>query len=275
VVMLDLEDSCPPDQKVPARSIVIDSLKSGRWQNRTLSLRVNDPATPAALRDVLEILPEAGSSLDTLVIPKVESAAQVHYLDALVTALEQESGAERPVGFELILESARGLRDAPAIAAASSRNRVLVFGIADYSASMNMPLSSLSGHGENDGLYPGDPLHFAYSRLVLCARAEGLQVIDAPYGDFRDLDSLRSAAARSRALGFDGKWAIHPAQIEVINQAFSPSEEEISRARQVLEAHEKAQKEGRGSTAIGNSMIDHASVRMAENVLARAGRPRS
>jgi citrate lyase beta subunit len=269
VIMLDLEDSCPPDEKIAARDTVVDSVRTLDFSGKILTLRINDPAGPFALRDVLELIPRIGSQLDSLVIPKVESAAQIHFLDQLLTALEREMELETPIGLEPIIESARALRDASDIAAASPRIRSLVFGIADYSASINMPLSSISGHGENDGVYPGDPLHFVYSRLILCGKAEGLQVIDAPYGNFRDPDGLRIAAARSRALGFDGKWAIHPDQIAELNRAFSPSPDEIERAQQVLAAYRDALAAGRGSASIGSSMIDNASVRMAEDVLAR------
>jgi len=275
VIMLDLEDSCPEAEKTNGRSMVRRSLREIDWSHHLLTLRINDLAGPHALRDVLELVPEAGGRLDTLVVPKVESVSQIHYLDHLLTAVEREAGLERPIGIEAIIESARALRDAPDIAAASPRLRCLVFGVADYSASINMPLSSISGHGENDGVYPGDPLHFVYSRLIISGKAEGLQVIDAPYGNFKDAEGLNIAAARSRALGFDGKWVIHPAQIDAVNQAFSPSPEEIERAKQVLAAYRKAGKEGRGSAAIGGSMIDHASVRMAQDVMARADAART
>jgi citrate lyase beta subunit len=268
VIMLDLEDSCPPNEKVAARDVVLRSLRDLDWGSRTLSLRINDLAGPFALRDVLALAP-AFAKLDTLVVPKVESAAQIHYLDQLLNALEIEHPRSQPIGIEAIIESARALRDADDIAAASPRLRCLVFGIADYSASVNMPLSSVSGHGENHGVYPGDPLHFVYSRLIMCGKAAGLQVIDAPYGNFRDPEGLELAAARSRALGFDGKWAIHPAQIEALNRAFAPTADEIERARNVIQAWEKASAEGKGAAAIGNSMIDQATLRMAQDVLAR------
>lgn len=264
VIMLDLEDSCPPAEKENARALVCDSIENFDWQGKTLTLRINDPAGPFALQDVLEIIPRIGNRIDTLVVPKVETAAQIHYFDHLLTALNCDAGLEP------IIESAKALRDASEIAAASPRVRCLVFGIADYSASINMPLSSVSGHGENDGVYPGDPLHFVYSRLILCGKAEGLKVIDAPYGNFRDPEGLKMAAARSRALGFDGKWCIHPSQIEEINRAFSPSAEEIDRAEKVLAAFKHALTEGKGAASIGNSMVDQASVRMAEDVIARA-----
>jgi citrate lyase beta subunit len=262
--MLDLEDSCPPAEKVAARKTIIDSIRNLKWQGQTLSIRINDLAGPFALQDILEIIPLVGDRMDTLVVPKIETAAQIHYLDHLLSALNSE------VGLELIIESAKALRDAPEIAAASSRVRCLVFGIADYSASINMPLNSISGHGENDGVYPGDPLHFVYSRVIMCGKAEGLKVIDAPYGNFRDLEGLKVGAARSRALGFDGKWCIHPSQIEGVNTAFSPSPDEIERAEKVIIAYQKVLSEGRGAGSIGDSMIDQASLRMAEDVRARA-----
>lgn len=264
VLMLDLEDSCPPSEKEAARQSVCESILNLAWQGQTLTVRINDLAGPFALQDILKIIPKIGDRIDTLVVPKVESAAQIHYLDHLLSALNCD------VGLEPIIESAKALRDAPEIASASPRIRCLVFGIADYSASINMPLSSISGHGENDGIYPGDPLHFVYSRLIMCGKAEGLKVIDAPYGNFRDPDGLKIAAARSRALGFDGKWCIHPSQIDDINLAFSPTPEEIERAQKVLAAFQAAIEAGQGATAIGNSMIDQASVRMAKDVIARA-----
>ena len=269
VLMLDLEDSCPPGEKGAARTSIITSLQELDWQGKTLTLRINDPAGPLALHDILEILPVIGAKLESIVVPKVESAAQIHYLDHLLNALELEHGRDQPIGLEPIIESARALRDADAIATASPRIQTLVFGVADYSASINMPLSSISGHGESDGVYPGDPLHFVYSRLIMCGKAAGLQVIDAPFGNFRNPEGLHTAALRSRALGFDGKWCIHPSQIDTVNSVFSPSEEEVERARNVISAHETARG---GAAAIGDSMIDAASVRMARDTLDRASR---
>lgn len=271
VIMLDLEDSCPPAEKEAARAIACTSLRNLDWQGKVLTLRVNPVGSPFVLRDLITTVRSAGELLDTLVIPKVESAADIHFVDRALTSLEQEAGIARPIGIEAIIESARALRDAEHIAAASPRMRTLVFGIADYSASINMPLTSVSGHGENDGVYPGDPLHFVYGRLIMCAKAADLQVIDAPHGNFRDPDATRRAAQRARALGFDGKWAIHPAQIDILNQVFAPGDEEIARARQVIDAHNAATADKKGAAAIGGSMIDAASLRMAHDVLARAG----
>mgnify|MGYP000565801253 CR=1 FL=1 len=272
VIMLDLEDSCPAAEKTAAREAVLQSLQSLSWQARSLTLRINAVDSPFALRDLTEIIPRSGGRIETVVVPKVDSPAAIAFVDYTLRALEQEAGLTDPIGIEAIIESARALRDADAIAAASPRLRCLVFGIADYSASINMPLTSHSGHGEGDGIYPGDPLHFVYSRLILSGKAAGLQVIDAPYGNFRDPEGLARAAARSRALGFDGKWAIHPAQLDALNAAFAPGADEIRRAREVVEAYDTATAAGRGAAAIGGSMIDHASLRMARDVLDRATR---
>ena len=269
VIMLDLEDSCPPGEKTSARKEVATSATTLDWGNKTLTVRINDPAGPYCFRDLTELIPVLGNHIESLVVPKVETASQLHYIDHVLTALEREHKISTPIGLEPIIESAHALRDADKIATSSSRIQTLVFGVADYSASINMPLSSFSGHGENDGVYPGDPLHFVYSRLIMCGKAAGLQVIDAPFGNFRDPEGLHTAALRSRALGFDGKWCIHPSQIDTINEIFSPSEEEIERAKKVIAAHEAA--EG-GAAAIGNSMIDAASVRMARDTLDRASR---
>lgn len=269
VIMLDLEDSCPAAEKTAARAVVAASLNTLDWGGKTMTLRINPVDSPFALRDLLEVIPASGARLDTVVVPKVESAGDLAFVDRALTALEAEAGIETPIGIEAIIESARALRDADAIAAASPRMRCLVFGIADYSASVNMPLTSVSGHGEADGVYPGDPLHFVYGRLIMCGKAAGLQVIDAPYGNFRDPEGLLRAAARSRALGFDGKWAIHPSQLEGLNRVFAPDDAEVARAREVIAAYEAAQAQGRGAAAIGGSMIDQASLRMARDVVRR------
>jgi malyl-CoA/(S)-citramalyl-CoA lyase len=269
VVMLDLEDSCPAAEKVGARATVTESINRLDWGNRILTLRINPVDSPFALRDLVSVIPQSGGRLDTVVVPKVESAGDIAFVDRALTALEAEAGIETPVGIEVIIESAKALRDVDAIAAASPRMRCLVFGIADYSASVNMPLTSVSGHGEDDGVYPGDPLHFVYSRLIMSGKAAGLRLIDAPYGNFRDAAGLTRAAERSRALGFDGKWAIHPSQLEELNRVFAPGEEEVDRAKEVIGVYEAAQKQGRGAAAIGGSMIDQASLRMARDVMAR------
>lgn len=269
IIMLDLEDSCPAAEKPGARSVSAASLNRLNWGQKGLSVRINPVNSPYALRDLLTVIPAAGARLDTVVVPKVDSPGDIAFVDRTLTALETEAGLATPIGIEAIIESARALRDAEAIAAASPRLRCLVFGIADYSASVNMPLNSVSGHGETDGPYPGDPLHFVYSRLILCGKAAGLQVIDAPYGNFRDAEGLRRAAGRSRALGFDGKWAIHPDQLEDINRIFAPDAGEVERAREVIRAWEAASGEGRGAAAIGGSMIDQASLRMARDVIRR------
>lgn len=269
VIMLDLEDSCPAAEKAGARSVVIESLNTLAWGGKVLTLRINPVDSPFALRDLVEVIPRAGGHLDTVVVPKVESAGDIAFVDRALSALEAEAGLETPIGIEAIIESARALRDADAIAAASPRMRCLVFGVADYSASVNMPLTSVSGHGEADGLYPGDPLHFVYSRLIMCGKAAGLQVIDAPYGNFRDSEGLTRAAGRSRALGFDGKWAIHPSQLAELNRVFAPDDLEVERAREVIRAYEAAQEQGRGAAAVGGSMIDQASLRMARDVMRR------
>jgi len=266
VIMLDLEDSCPLAEKRGAREYIAASVQALDWGRRTLTLRINAVDGPFALRDLTELIPRIGHRLDTVVVPKVESAGDLHFVDRVLAALEAEAGLPSPIGIEAIIESAHALRDADAIAAASPRLRCLVFGIADYSASVGMPLTSHSGHGEDDGDYPGDPLHFVYGRLIMSAKARGLRVIDAPYGNFRDAEGLRRAARRSRALGFDGKWAIHPGQLDSLNEIFAPSAGEITRALQVIEAYETAERQGHGAAAIQGSMIDQASLRMARGV---------
>jgi malyl-CoA/(S)-citramalyl-CoA lyase len=264
VVMLDLEDSVPLEEKETARRRVIRSLADMDWLHRTVSVRINGLETPFGYRDLLEVVEQAGSVLDTVVVPKVDTAADVHFVHRMLDGIEMHKGLERRIGIEAIIESARGLARIEAIAAAGDRLRTLVFGVADYSAAIGARLVSLSGHGEQeDDLYPGHRWHFALSRLVMTAKAHGLMAIDAPYGNFKDVQGLKRSAVMACALGIDGKWVIHPDQIAVVNDVFSPSSEDIERARRVLDAYETARREGRGAAAVDGRMVDAATVRLA------------
>ncbi|MBN1930495.1 MAG: CoA ester lyase [Desulfobacterales bacterium] len=271
VVMLDLEDSVPIDAKEKARELVIRSLLSLDWQEKTLTIRINGLDTPFAYRDLLEVAEAAGHMIDAIVIPKVNNAGDVDFVSRMLDGIELNKGFSNPIGIEASIETAVGLERATEIAAASDRTKTLVFGIADYSASIGARLVSISGHGEKEeALYPGHRWHFAISRMVMAAKAHGLMAIDAPYGNFKDPVGLERAAVMACALGCDGKWAIHPDQIEIINQVFSPSQEDIDRAIKVLKAHEKAEAEGRGAVAVEGRMVDRATVRLARQLFEQA-----
>lgn len=271
VVMLDLEDSVPVDAKETARTTVIQSLLSQDWTEKTITVRINALDTPFAYRDLLEVAEAAGQVIDAIVIPKVNNPGDVHFVSRMLDGIEMSKGFKNRIRIEASIESAEGLENVSAIAQSSDRLKTLVFGIADYSASIGARLVSISGHGEKEEeLYPGHRWNFALSRMVMAAKAHGLMAIDAPYGNFKDNEGLRRSAVMASALGCDGKWAIHPAQIDIINQVFSPSQEEIDRAAKVLEAYRQAEKEGRGAVAVEGRMVDNATVTMAKQLWERA-----
>ncbi len=270
VIMLDLEDSVPVEEKSAAPQAVAASLKNLDWGTKTLAVRLNAPDTPFCFKDALEVVGAAGDRIDYLVLPKVNTAGDVHFLDRLLQGIELDNTFARPLGIEAAIETAQGLEQVSDIARSSRRLRALSFGVADYTASIGAGLASISGHGENEAeIYPGHRWHFPLSRMVMAAKANGLSAIDAPFGNFRDEDGLKASAAMAKALGCDGKWAIHPDQIPVINAVFSPSALEIQRARTILEAAENAGS-ARGAVAVEGKMVDQATIRLARALMARA-----
>lgn len=271
VIMLDLEDSVPLEAKEAARKQILRSLQTIDWQTKTVTVRINGLDSALAYRDLLEIAEGAGDKLDAVVVPKVNHPGDIHFVDRMLYGIEQARQLAEPIGIEASIETAEGLAAVIAIAQASPRIRTLVFGIADYSASVGARLVSISGHGEHEAdIYPGHRWHFAISRMVMAAKANGLLAIDAPYGNFKDPEGLNRAAVMACALGCDGKWAIHPSQIDTINQVFSPSEVDIQRAAKVLQAARDAQTQGRGAVAVDGRMVDQATVRLARQLFAHA-----
>jgi citrate lyase beta subunit len=266
VVMLDLEDSVPLESKKLAREKVIETLANiEAGKNRGISVRVNSTDTPYCFRDVIEVVQAASAKIDSLVLPKVDSAGDVHFLSRLLDGIEAELGKEATITIDASIESALAVENIAEIAAAP-RVRSLIFGIADYSASIGARLTSISGHGEEDSaLYPGHRWHYVMSRIAQTAKAYNLLAIDAPYGNFKDLLELSKSAKMSAALGFDGKWAIHPSQIETINNVFSPTSEEINRANRILEVARTTP--GRGAIAVDGRMVDRATIRLAQKLV--------
>ena len=270
VIMLDLEDSVPIDEKKNARAQVINSLLSLNWEKKTVTVRINSLDTPFAYRDLIEVAEAAGHIIDAIVLPKVNDPADIFFADKLLSGIEMETG-RRQVGLEASIETAEGLMRAREIVQASSRTKTVVFGIADYSASIGARLVSISGHGEKEeDLYPGHRWHFALSNMVMHAKAYGRMAIDAPYGNFKDTDGLRKSAVMACALGCNGKWAIHPSQIDVINEVFTPSADEIVLAKKVIDADAQARSEGRGAIAVEGRMVDQATVRLAKQLWEQA-----
>jgi malyl-CoA/(S)-citramalyl-CoA lyase len=271
VIMLDLEDSVPLEAKEAARIEVLESLQTLDWRKKTVTLRINSLDTPFAYRDLLEIVEGAGEKVHAIVLPKVNHPGDIHFVERMLDGIEQARHLSATIGIEASIETAAGMAEVMAIAGAGRRVQSLVFGIADYSASVGARLVSISGHGENEAdIYPGHRWHFALSRMVMAAKANDLLVIDAPYGNFKDNEGLHKSAVMAGALGCDGKWAIHPNQLETINQVFSPSPEDIERAITILQAAQVAKEQRRGAIAVEGRMVDQATVRLAQRLYDQA-----
>ncbi|HEY7460811.1 MAG TPA: CoA ester lyase [Gemmatimonadota bacterium] len=268
-VFLDLEDAVAPADKERARENVIRALLEIDWRERgkTICVRVNGIDTHYMYRDVVDVVEQAGHRLDILLVPKVGVPADVYMVDALLTQIEEARGIAHRIGIEALIETALGMAHVEAIAQSSRRLEALHFGVADFAASVRARTVSIGGLNPD---YPGDQWHAAISRLVTACRAFGLRALDGPYGDFKDAEGYLAAARRAAALGCDGKWAIHPSQIPLANEVFSPPPEEVRRAQRVLEALEEAAREGRGAAALDGRMIDAASARMANNIVQTA-----
>lgn len=267
-VFLDLEDSVAPNEKSDAsRHNVVRTLLENRWIAKTLAVRVNAVSTPWCFQDLFYVVSHGGSGLNAVIIPKVEDPSEIHFVSHLLGQLEADAGIENRIGIEAQIETARGMVNIEKIAGASARLEALIFGPGDYAASLGIPQLTV-GKIERD--YPGDQWHYALSRIITTARAFGLQAIDGPYSAIRDLDGFRESARRSRLLGFDGKWAIHPDQIEVCNQIYTPDQAQYLRAERMLTAYRQASEQDRTGAAIfEGEMIDEASRKMAEGLVLR------
>ena len=266
-VFMDLEDSVAPGAKEEARGNVVQALKEGDWTGKTVVVRVNGVSTKWCYRDVIEVVENAGQFLDCIMIPKAEYGTDVTFVDDLLRMVEETIGLEKRIGLEVQIETAAGITNIDDIAEASDRTETLIFGPADMSASLGLP--ALTAGLPMPG-YPGDHWHFILSRILVAARNAGLQAIDGPYLVIRDLDGFREVSLRARALGYDGKWALHPGQIDVLNEVFTPSQEEFDKAEAILEAYQHATEvEFRGAVMFGSEMIDEASRKMAEQLSAR------
>ena len=266
VVFLDLEDAVSPQDKIPSRQNIIKAVKEMNWKEngKTISIRINSLDTHYMYRDVVEIVEEAGEKIDTILIPKVGSASDVYMVDCLLTQIEDNKKFKNKIGIECLIETALGMSNIKEIAKSSKKLEALHFGVADYAASLKARTVIIGGLNPN---YPGDQWHHGLSQLVMTCRAYGLRAIDGPFGDFNDKEAYIASAKRAAAIGFDGKWAIHPSQIDLANEVFSPPEKEVNKAIRILEELEKAAKEGKGAAQLDGRMIDAASARMAENVV--------
>ena len=265
-VFLDLEDAVAPADKEEGRKQVVAGLLEYDWRERgkTISVRVNGIDTQYLYRDVVDVVEQAGHRLDTLLVPKVGTPADIYLIDALLTQIEAARAIPSPIGIEVLIETALGMANVEAIAQASRRLEALHFGVADFAASVRARTVSIGGLNPD---YPGDQWHAAMSRIVTASRAYGLRAIDGPYGDFQDTAGFRAAARRAAVLGFDGKWAIHLSQIALANDVFTPPAPEVERARRILRALDDAARDGRGAAQLDGRMVDAASARMAQNIV--------
>jgi len=271
MIFLDLEDACAPSEKEAARGKIVAAIRDQDWGDRVLCVRVNDWSTKWTAFDIIEVVGKAGERLDEIMLPKVETAAQVVATDLLLRQVEIAAGLPvGHIGIEAQIETARGLINVEEICAASPRLETIIFGPADFAASMEMPV--LTG-GVQIADYPGDHFHYVFSKILMAGRANGLQVIDGPYLYIRDPDGFRDYCQRTRTLGYDGKWALHPDQVTILNEVFSPTQEQFDRAHQILDAYAEATEgEGKGAVMFGEEMIDEASRKMALKFISRGER---
>jgi len=272
MTFLDLEDAVSPLEKEAARPKVVEAIKSQDWGDRVLCVRVNAWDTEWTAFDVIDVVGNAGTRLDEIMLPKVQSAAEVVAMDLLLTQVEAKAGLPRGhIGIEAQIETARGIINVEEICAASPRLETVILGPVDMSASMEMP--SLAG-GLQIPEYPGDYFHYVFVKILMAGRANGLQVIDGPYVKVRDPEGFRDFCVRTQILGYDGKWALHPDQVTILNEVFSPSQEQFDKAWDVLDAYEKATTEGdrKGAVMFGDEMIDEASRKVAVKLVKKGDR---
>ncbi|UWQ99835.1 L-malyl-CoA/beta-methylmalyl-CoA lyase [Rhodobacteraceae bacterium S2214] len=276
VINLDLEDSVSPSDKDAARANIIEAINTIDWNTKYLSVRINSLDTPYWYRDVVDLLEQAGDRIDQIMIPKVGCAADIYAVDALITAIERAKGRTKQVSLEVIIESAAGIAHVEEIAASSPRLQAMSLGAADFAASMGMQTTGIGGTQENYYMQHGenrhfsDPWHWAQAAIVAACRTHGILPVDGPFGDFSDDDGFRAQAKRSATLGMVGKWAIHPKQIALANEVFTPSDEAVAEAREILAAMKDATARGEGATVYKGRLVDIASIKQAEVIVAQS-----
>jgi malyl-CoA/(S)-citramalyl-CoA lyase len=289
LVFLDLEDAVAPDDKEQARTNVTDALGAQDWTGTAVSVRINGLDTHWCYRDVVDVVEARGEVLDTVLVPKVGAPSDVEFVATLLDQIEQRNGwpAGR-IGIHILIETAKGMANVEAISRARpDRLEAMVFGVADYAASVQARTTNIGGANPDYAVLTdpdaagarethwGDQWHFGISRMVAACRAEGLRPIDGPFGDYNDADGYRAAARRAAALGCEGKWAIHPSQVALANEVFTPADAEVERAERILQSMEEAAKEGKGAVSLDGRLIDAASIRMAQNLMTKVEQMRA
>jgi citrate lyase subunit beta/citryl-CoA lyase len=268
LVFLDLEDSVAPAGKRDARETVVRALTELEWGTKTRAVRINDVNSEFGYEDLIEVVEQAGTAVDLIIVPKVRSPHEVTFIDTLLTAIEAKKGWDKRIGIEALIEEVEGLITVEQIAVSCTRLEALIFGPGDFAASQGISTDSIGA--ANDADYPGDLWHYARNKIVVAARAAGLAAIDGPYASFRDASGYRREALRSRTLGFVGKWAIHPDQIDIANAIYSPSSEAVEHARQVVDSYQTAMAAGLGAVELDGQMVDAASLRTMRQIIATA-----
>lgn len=265
-VMLDLEDAVAPPEKVEARQKIVDAIHEFDWSGKTIAVRINDLDKPNAYGDLIEVVENAGEEVGTIIVPKIKRAADVYMVDKFLTQIEENNEISNTIGIEVLIEEVEAMQNVKEIAASSDRLESLIFGPGDYSASQGVSTQDIGG---SEG-YPGDIWHYARNQIVIAARANDIDAIDGPFGGIDDPEGYKRECERSRALGFVGKWAIHPSQIAIANEVYTPSEDVVERAQKAVKAMEEGQEEGLGAIQVDGQMYDEASIRNAKETLDQA-----
>ena len=265
-VFLDLEDAVAPSVKVPSRKNIIRALKELDWGKKTRCVRINDLTTEWAYEDIIEIVEEAGELVDIIMIPKIMSGKDIYWVDTLLTQMEKKLGLRKRIGIEVLIEEVEAMINVEEIVLSSPRLEAIIFGMGDYSASQGVDVTAIGG----DTDYPGDIWHYARNKIVIAARMGGVDAIDGPFANFKDAEGYRREAQRAETLGFTGKWAIHPAQIDIAQDVYSPSQAQVDNARRMAKAYREAEEQGLGAVALDGNLIDAASIRIMKNVMAKA-----
>jgi citrate lyase subunit beta/citryl-CoA lyase len=267
LVFLDLEDACAPIAKEAARATAVAALTGQDWGRTVRAVRVNGIDTPWCYGDIIEVVTGARNAVDVLIVPKARTARDVWWVDVLLTQLETKLGLTGRIGIEVLIEEAEGLHNAAEIAKASDRIEAIIFGAGDLSASLK---ARVDGNFDPVGEYPGDFWHFARVQVLAAARAAGVDAIDAPFPAYQDPDGYRRSATHASLLGFDGKWCIHPSQIEIAHDVFSPTAEEIAAAHEAIATYRASEADGVGAIGRDGRLVDAAHMRLAENTLYQA-----
>lgn len=262
-VFLDLEDAVAPTQKVPSRKKIVEALNTLDWGKKVRCVRINDLTTQWAYEDIIEVVEGARENLDTIMMTKVQTAADILFADKLLSMMEKKLGLKKRIGLEALIEEVEGMQNVDEIARCTDRLECLIFGMGDFSASMGVDVKSV---GKADG-YPGDIWHYARFKLVMACRAAGIDPVDGPYADFKNPDGYREEAKRAMILGCVGKWAIHPSQIDIALDVYSPKQEDVAKARALEKAYAEAEAQGLGAINVDGVMVDVASIRILRNTV--------